>query len=212
MFRRNCLAMALMSVCGTMVHAAEKVGIKPETVPGRADYPELRAGTQLDHLYESMLANGFGISNPNIGKDKPVVVIVSDTQCPWCSKLWNAAKPLQNQVNFIWFPIPVLRDLSIDQAALILSSEEPWDAMQHHEDHFKDKDFRVINPVGTTVDKKYRDEVWTNAKIARWSGLTTVPLGVFKNSSGKYIPIPSGTDTEHIKKIVGIEKDVKELQ
>ncbi len=56
--------MALMSVCGTMVHAAEKVGIKPETVPGRADYPELRAGTQLDHLYESMLANGFGISNP----------------------------------------------------------------------------------------------------------------------------------------------------
>ena len=202
--------MALMSVCGPMVHAAEKVGIKPETVPGRADYPELRAGTQLDHLYESMLANGFGISNPNVGKDKPIVVIVSDTQCPWCSKLWNAAKPLQNHVNFIWFPIPVLRDLSIDQAALILSSEEPWDAMQHHEDHLKDKDFRGINPTGTTVDKKYRDEVWTNAKIARWSGLTTVPLGVFKNSSGKYIPIPSGTDTEEIKRIVGIEKDLKE--
>ena len=40
MLRRNCLAIALMSVCGSMVHAAEKVGIKPETVPGRADYPE----------------------------------------------------------------------------------------------------------------------------------------------------------------------------
>ena len=51
MLRRNCLAMALMSVCGPIAHAAEKVGIKPETVPGRADYPELRAGTQLDHLY-----------------------------------------------------------------------------------------------------------------------------------------------------------------
>ena len=205
MFRRTCLTAALLSGFAPLSHAAEKVGIKPEKVPGLSGYPELRAGTQLDHLYESMLANGFGISNPQIGKDKPVVVIVSDTQCPWCSKLWNATRPLQNQVNFIWYPVPVLRDLSIDQAALILSSKDPWKTLQEHEKHFKDKDFRGIKPEGIPVDEKYRDQVWTNSKIARWSGVTSVPLGVFKDASGKYIPIPSGTDAEQIKKIVEID-------
>ncbi len=204
MFRRTCLTAALLSGFVPFSNAAEKIGIKPEKVPGHPDYPELRAGTQLDHLYESMLANGFGISNPNIGKDKPVAVIVTDTQCPWCSKLWNAAKPLQDQVNFVWFPVPVLRDLSIDQAAYILASADPWKTMQEHENHFKDKDFRGINPAGKKVDKKFRDQVWTNSKIARWSGVTSVPLGVFKDASGKYIPILSGTDTDQLKKIVGI--------
>lgn len=118
--------------------------------------------------------------------------------------MWNAAKPLQDQVNFVWFPVPVLRDLSIDQAAYILASADPWKTMQEHENHFKDKDFRGINPAGKKVDKKFRDQVWTNSKIARWSGVTSVPLGVFKDASGKYIPILSGTDTDQLKKIVGI--------
>lgn len=202
MFRRTCLLASLALFSTSVSLAAEKVGIKPANVPAHPEYPELRAGTQLDHLYESMLANGFGVSNPDIGKGKPIVVIVSDSQCPWCSKLWNSTKPLQDKVNFIWYQIPVLRDLSIDQAALILSSKEPWKALQEHEAHFKDEEFRGLNPAGFEVDKKFRDEVWTNAKIARWSGVTSVPLGVFKNSMGKYIPIPSGTDTEELRKII----------
>ena len=149
-----------------------------------------------------MLANGFGIKNTHAKPDEPTVVIVSDTQCPWCSKLWHASLPLQGNVNFVWFPIPVLNDLSLDQAALILSSKNPWAALAEHEEHFKDPDFRGINPAGKEVDKKFRAEVWSNAKIARWSGLTVVPLGVFKNNDGKYLPIFSGTDTKGLEKII----------
>ena len=182
--------------------AADKVGIRPETVPSSAEYPRLRAGTQLDHLYESMLANGFGIKNPKASSDLPSVVIVSDTQCPWCSRLWNATMPLTDKVNFVWYLVPVLRDLSISQAALILSSSNPWEKYGEHELHFKDAGFRGLNPEGIPVDQKYRDEVWTNAKIARWSGVTSVPLGVYKNKAGKYIPIFSGSSTEQIEEVI----------
>lgn len=201
MLRRTCL-FASSLLLTPFALAEEKVGIRPNSVPSHPEYEELRAGTQIEHLYESMLANGFGIKNPDAKPDEPTVVIVSDTQCPWCSKLWHASLPLQGKVNFVWFPIPVLNDLSLDQAALILSSKNPWAALAEHEEHFKDPDFRGINPAGKEVDKKFRAEVWSNAKIARWSGLTVVPLGVFKNKDGKYLPIFSGTDARGLEKII----------
>lgn len=165
MLRRTLLAVSAALSAGA-AFAADKVGIRPETVPSSPEFPRLRAGTQLDHLYESMLANGFGIKNPKSVPDLPTVVVVSDTQCPWCSRLWNAAKPLSDKVNFVWYLVPVLRDLSISQAALILSSSNPWEKYGEHELHFKDARFRGLNPEGFPVDPKYRDEVWTNAKIA----------------------------------------------
>lgn len=204
MIRRTfiCATVAVAATSQPIAFAETKIGIRPESVPGSQQYPQLRAGTQLDHLYESLLANGFGIKNPDAKSGQPTVVIVSDTQCPWCSKLWNDTKPLWDEINFIWYPVPLLKDLSISQAALILSSRQPWKMLEEHEEHFKDKNFRGINPKGAKVSQEYRDEVWTNAKIARWSGLTTVPLGVFKNKEGAYIPIFSGTSTKEIKKIV----------
>ena len=201
MLRRTLLAVSAAFSAGA-AFAADKVGIRPETVPSSAEYPRLRAGTQLDHLYESMLANGFGIKNPKASSDLPSVVIVSDTQCPWCSRLWNATMPLTDKVNFVWYLVPVLRDLSISQAALILSSSNPWEKYGEHELRFKDAGFRGLNPEGIPVDQKYRDEVWTNAKIARWSGVTSVPLGVYKNKAGKYIPIFSGSSTEQIEEVI----------
>ncbi|WP_418534497.1 hypothetical protein [Parasutterella excrementihominis] len=85
---------------------------------------------------------------------------------------------------------------------MILSSSNPWEKYGEHELHFKDAGFRGLNPEGIPVDQKYRDEVWTNAKIARWSGVTSVPLGVYKNKAGKYIPIFSGSSTEQIEEVV----------
>lgn len=203
MLRRTCLLSSFLAALSPLgAFAKDKIGIKPESVPPHPDYPRMRAGTQLDHLYESMLVNGFAVKNPNIKPNAPTVVIVSDTQCPWCSKLWNATLPLQKDVNFEWYFVPVLRDLSIDQGALILSRKNPWEALAEHEAHFKDADFRGLNPKGIDVDKKFRDEVWTNAKIARWSGVTSVPFGVFKTEKGAYIPIFSGTDTETLKTII----------
>lgn len=51
MLRRTLLAVSAVLSAGA-TFAADKVGIRPETVPSSPEYPRLRAGTQLDHLYE----------------------------------------------------------------------------------------------------------------------------------------------------------------
>ena len=63
MLRRTLLAVSAAFSAGA-AFAADKVGIRPETVPSSAEYPRLRAGTQLDHLYESMLAKHLPIFPP----------------------------------------------------------------------------------------------------------------------------------------------------
>lgn len=64
MLRRTCL-FASSLLLTPFALAEEKVGIRPNSVPSHPEYEELRAGTQIEHLYESMLANGFGIKNPD---------------------------------------------------------------------------------------------------------------------------------------------------
>ena len=49
MLRRTLLAVSAAFSAGA-AFAADKVGIRPETVPSSAEYPRLRAGTQLDHF------------------------------------------------------------------------------------------------------------------------------------------------------------------
>lgn len=171
-------------------------------MPAHPEFPRLRAGTEMDKIFEELLKSGKGLKKEGIKEGLPNVVIVYDTQCPWCSKLWNASKPLTDQYDFRWFPVAVLRDLSISQGAAILASDNPWQMMQTHEDHFKDEKVRGLDTSEMQIDKKYRDDIWTNSKIFRKAGGTVVPLGVYKTPSGKYIPILSGTDTEELTKIL----------
>ena len=63
--------------------------------------------------------------------------------------------PLTDKVNFVWYLVPVLRDLSISQAAMILSSSNPWEKYGEHELHFKDAGFRGLNPEGIPVAVSY---------------------------------------------------------
>lgn len=171
-------------------------------MPAHPEFPRLRAGTELDKIYNELLKDGKGLKKEGIKEGLPKVVIVYDTQCPWCSKLWNAAKPLTDKYDFRWYPVAVLRDLSISQGAAIIAADKPWQMMQTHEDHFKDEKIRGLDTTEMKIEKKFRDDIWSNSKIFRKAGGTIVPLGVFKTPSGKYLPILSGTDTEELTKIL----------
>lgn len=105
MLRRTLLAVSAAFSAGA-AFAADKVGIRPETVPSSAEYPRLRAGTQLDHLYESMLANGFGIKNPKASSDLPTVVIVliRNVLGAHVFGMQRCRSPTRLTLSGIWFP------------------------------------------------------------------------------------------------------------
>ena len=122
------------------------------TMPSVPGYPKLRAGTQLDAIWGRMLATGKGYRRPGIKKEPgtcpglPRVMVVFDTQCPWSHRLWDTAMILKDEIDFLWFPVCVTKDVSTAQAAAILASDTPWALTKESEELFDDPDFRGINP------------------------------------------------------------------
>lgn len=176
----------------------------PTLASAQSANDQLRAGTELNNIYENLLKDGHGFSKKGLPENLPVVVLVMDTQCSWCSKLWQAIQPLSDTVKFILFPVGVLNDESVSQGAAILSAPNPWMMMTRNERHFKDEDFRGIKTASMIIPQKFRNMVWQNAKLFRRAGGTSVPMGVFKSADGKYTPILSGVTTEELAKIIGV--------
>ena len=199
-------AAASMAVAATPALAADQKKPNPPApdFPHLEGYPRVRAGTELKKIYEGLLAKGFGIRKTGIPEGLPIAVMAMDTQCPWCEKLMNAAMPLSDKIDFRWYPTAVLRTLSVTQAAYILSSPDPWAMLLEHSAHFRDEGHRGLRTEDMKIDNKWHDQVWTNSKLLRRAGGTVVPLGVFKTADGRYVPILSGTSTDELKQILGI--------
>ena len=75
-------------------------------------------------------AKGFSVGVPMSAR---TVYVFFDPQCPHCTILWEAAKPLKNQIRFLWIPVGILNASSTAQGATILAMPDPEAAMDAHE-------------------------------------------------------------------------------
>ena len=179
---------------------AEERPSKP-TLP---DFPRVRAGTQLESLFANPQAEGggYGIRNPD-ASGLPVATVFFDTQCPWGSRLWQAVQPFLDQIDFIFYPVAVLRCASIGQGSALLAAETPWAALKQHFETFDSEKPHNggIEPAGIELPEEYREQVWVNSRTFRRAGGTEVPLGVFLNDAGRYLPIVQGNTTEELAEV-----------
>lgn len=120
-------------------------------------------------------------------------------------------KPLQNYVDVVWFPISYLNIHSEPQGTTMLAAKEPWKVFEEQHDHFKDPDFRGIRYDISKLPEELRNKVWNNTKIHRRVGCRAVPYGVFKNSTGEYVPFDENLTTDELAKLFEI-KDYKPAQ
>ncbi len=165
--------------------------------------PTIPTDFNAEEFFVELSEKGESVDIPG-PKGAPVVYIVWDTQCPWCQWQYEQWKPFLGQVTFRWFPVAVLSPYSELQGAVVLAAENRYEKFLEHEKHFKDADFRGLNVKGKEAEIPFekRLAVWTNSKIARRSGVRTVPFAVmFKD--GKYIPL-NETKTEEFAKISGL--------
>lgn len=75
-------------------------------------------------------AKGFSVGVPMSAR---TVYVFFDPQCPHCTALWEAAKPLKRQIRFLWIPVGILNPSSTAQGATILATPDPEAAMDAHE-------------------------------------------------------------------------------
>lgn len=75
-------------------------------------------------------AKGFTVGTPMSTR---TVYVFFDAQCPHCTALWEAAKPLKSQARFVWIPVGLLNATSTAQGATLLAAADPVAAMNEHE-------------------------------------------------------------------------------
>ncbi|WP_157269656.1 thioredoxin fold domain-containing protein [Azohydromonas aeria] len=103
-----------------------------------------------------------------------------DMQCPHCGRLWQASKPLQDRVRFVWIPVALLNKDSLEQGAALLGAQEPVALMDRHEAELLagGKGLAVTDaaPAG-------RDQVQANTKVFQSLGAGSVPYLVARNQN-----------------------------
>ncbi|MCF0254249.1 MAG: hypothetical protein HUK26_07960 [Duodenibacillus sp.] len=156
-------------------------------MPGSPQWPKLRIGTQLDAIYERLATRGHGFSKPGMPAGRPRVIVVFDTRCAWSNNFWKTSKILEDDVDFVWYPVGVSQDYSTAQAAALLASNAPWELLNEHEERFSDPDFSGIRAEDYGPRQSDRDRVWENARIYRKAGGTQVPLAIAMTPGG---PVP----------------------
>lgn len=121
-------------------------------------------------------ANGFTVGQEMSTR---VVYVFYDMQCPHCGHLWDAAKPLLQNVKFVWVPVGMLNRASIAQGATILEAKDPITAMDEHEKSLAAR--RGGMPADSGAMDRLGDKVRANSKLLESMGAQSVPYIVTKD-------------------------------
>ena len=159
------------------------------------------ASAPAGNIYEAA-AKGTGFTVGNMMAVRQIYVFF-DPQCPHCGHLWEAAKPLANQVKMVWMPVGFIAPRSTTQGAALLAAGDPAAAMNAHEQSLLSKQGGLIPPDNLPAD--LTEKVKANTKIWQQLGGEAVPLVVFKNpGSGEPGKFAGSLDTASLKKLLGL--------
>ena len=125
-----------------------------------------------------------------------------DMQCPHCGRLWQATKPLQERVRFVWIPVSIVNSTSLEQGAAVLSSDQPAALMDRHEEELLAGGKGMAVESGTAAG---REKVQANTKVLKTLGADSVPYIVFRNVNSDRTVTHAGTlPTEDLAALLGI--------
>lgn len=128
------------------------------------------------------------------------VYVLFDPQCPHCGALWKEVKEIKG-VNFKWIPVAFMKPQSLEQGAMFLSSNDPSQDMNTHEELMDKKTGGIIT---SNIKSEYRDKVKTNTEYWKKT-FESVPTIVFKNNkTQKYTILLGGLPREKLIEAIGL--------
>jgi thiol:disulfide interchange protein DsbG len=177
-------------------------GSAPPATTATTAAPAAAAAPSASANMFDVAATGSGFTVGNMMAVRQVYVFF-DPQCPHCGHLWEAAKPLANQVRMVWMPVGFISPKSTPQGAALLASTDPFTAMSAHEAGLLSGKGGMIPP--DNLPAELTDKVKANTKLWQQLGGESVPTLVFKNPvTGEPTKFAGSMDTENLKKMLGI--------
>ena len=127
-----------------------------------------------------------------------VVYVITDANCPWCHRFWEAARPwvVDGKIQLRHLLVGIIGPDSPGKAAAILESRNPSQAMEN-----KERTGR-ITPLGkvSVASKRALD---ANLKLMQELGLRGTPGIIYRSSDGKVRTLGGFPNEEQLKQVLG---------
>ena len=144
-------------------------------------------------------AKGFSVGSAMSAR---VIYVFFDAQCPHCSALWDAARPLKSQARFVWIPVGLLGEKSFAQGGAILHAPDPAAAMDQHEVSMRNQQGGIA---AMGVADAQKDVVRQNTALFTRFGFGGVPVVVGKHAqNGELITIEGSLPTAMLAQRLGL--------
>lgn len=134
-------------------------------------------------------------------KPKRIVYVFTDTECPYCHKLWLATQPLLagSDVQVRNIMVAVIAPQSLNRAATILDSSDPAATLRQHEQSFGHSSVEPAKTVSAATTKHIADNIHLMEEL----NIQGTPALIYKDSTGKVRMLPGMPSDEHLKSIFG---------
>ncbi len=145
-------------------------------------------------------AKGFTVGSPMVTR---TVYVFFDAQCPHCTALWEAAKPLKSQAKFVWIPVGILNPASTAQGATLLAAADPVAAMNEHEASMQARKGGI--GAGSNIDAQ-KAEVAKNTELHARFGFSSIPTIVATHAqTGALVTQEGAMGTPDLAKLLGLQ-------
>jgi len=112
-----------------------------------------------------------------------IIYVISDTECPYCHRLWQQVQPMlaHGNVQVRYVMVAVIKPESLGRAAAILSDADPAAALRRHEANFRDS---PIKPM-LHVPAKLESRLQANNELMSQLGVSGTPAIIYHGADGR---------------------------
>jgi thiol:disulfide interchange protein DsbG len=154
----------------------------------------------LDASLWAELAKASWIAEGSV-KPKRIVYVFTDTECPYCHRLWQATQPLLagGDVQVRHIIVAVIAPASLGRAAAILDAASPAQALHQHESAFGHSPIKPESAVPAATAKRIKANIDLMARL----GIHGTPATIYKSPAGKIFSLQGLPPADRIKTIFG---------
>ena len=132
---------------------------------------------------------------------KRIVYVFTDTECPYCHKLWLATQPLLagGDVQVRNIMVAVIAPQSLNRAAAVLDSSDPLATLRQHENSFGHSSVKPAK----TVTAATAAHIAANIALMEELDIHGTPSVIYKDSTGRVRMLPGMPSDDRLKAIFG---------
>jgi thiol:disulfide interchange protein DsbG len=130
-----------------------------------------------------------------------VIYTFTDPNCPYCTKLWQDARPWVNagKVQIRHILVGIIKQDSMGKAAALLAAKQPEEALKQHELKHASGGVKAI----AKIPNEIRIKLEGNYQLMQRLGGFATPMTFYKDSAGKMQSAQGAPSAEMLSKIFG---------